>query len=293
MKTFLLILFFSLFLNNFSNAEVVYVDSKGILNKEVLKMSAKDQWAYQFVTKTCNKIPTEMLSKSFGGSFEAVSDIYMLKFNKIERFYENHGTSSVIKTVLESQSLYYAFNDCYSGMPQKLKNKMIDRYMLELMVFDFVGNASGLIFGTVGVAKIFKLVIDKVIKYGWGPIKPYIQKTLKWSDKNFRRLEISLGLTVLSAPMAHTFYSDYKQNKADVENEKQQIKEKIQRLYEINKDNSEIKMIVSGLTAKEKDEWQQIISGNLSLIKNICDDLQLYKEDLNREVKARKICESL
>ena len=234
-------------------------------------MTPEDQWAYQFVTKTCESPALEMFKQSALASFDAATDIWVLKLDKLKHLLKQRGVSNYLKSVMESNSLGNALEDCFSNLPDALKENAKDHYITTLMVSDFVGNTSGLVMGTVGLGEVISIGVKGTLKFGWAPLRKYLIENRSINLSKIKWIERITLVGAISIPSVYLSYKQTQKMKHEEAANAQHKQDRIKACTKAERLKSTAEIMLGSSVQKDEVFWRQGIMDSNQKIAELCD----------------------
>jgi len=245
---------------------------------EALKPSPSlhlEKWAYTKAKELCTNESglTDIYSQSTLTAFQSAIKAWSFNLKPTQNYFENRGFSFVASTLLKSDGLITALNECY-GSDQDAK----DRFVMMLISVDEVGTLLGSFGGHYLGARLILRWIPKVVGIGLVQL-PKILPILKvFKNRKFASAAIA-GSIILPAIWSAKQENTERGEEVDIENSLKDARFKnIQEMYQIFNDERQI--YKQGLDPKQKAEVQAMARMLASSISRFEKEQNLNSIDL-------------
>lgn len=268
------------------------VDSSQIQNEQVKVMALQDQWVFQFVTHICNGNKLEAFQQSLKQSFKIGSDLWTLDTTRLQKFYSRRLTGQYIEIIFSSLALPYALQHCFRNLPAEQQESARNRFIVELIVMDYIGNTIGLVGSTVVISKLFGAIFSGLNKVAWSPLKNQMQKRWKLSDYHLKWLD---RVTIYGAVIGTVGYNIHDRHKTNLENKNEEAhfyQSQIKNLVEINEMLEKIELQM--MQTNEKEFWESAFMNMNQHKRQLCRTLtEQFTLHYSKDKATQVICEAL
>lgn len=275
---------FVLLISNLLQAQIVSVDTSRIQNEQIKKMSLQDQWVFQFVTHICAGNKLQVFQESLTHSFKAGYDLWTLDTTRFQKFYGRRFTGQNAEVIFSSLALPYALHHCFQDLPVEQQESARNRFVVEFLVMDFIGNTLGLAGGTVGISKLFGAVFSSLNKVAWAPLKNQMQKRWKLTDDQFKWLDRTIVYGALIGVVGYSAHHKHKMNQENKKEDNFFYETQIKNLVEINEMLNNIKHLIE--QSEEKEFWESAFNKMDQQKKQLCELLIKHENSLSLKFKS-------